>query len=67
MTEVLILYCMLGGGPEVRSAWMEFPVLLHEISMMKMEDGRNKGRKSKISKENTSLKKLHGFKFQIEF
>ena len=54
---------MFGGGPEVRSTWMEFPVLLHEISMMKMEDER-KERGKKNEKEKNS-QKLHGFKFQI--
>lgn len=48
---------MLGGGPEVRSAWMEFAVLLHEISMMQMEDGRRKGEeKNKIIEKKIPYK-----------
>lgn len=58
---------MLGGGPEVRSAWMEFAVLLHEISMMQMEDGRRKGEEKNKIIEKKIPYKLHGFKFQIEF
>lgn len=39
---------MLGGGPEVTSTWVEFPVLLHEISMIKNRRwGREKEKKVK--------------------
>lgn len=60
---------MFGGGPEVRSTWMEFPVLLHEISMMKMEDER-KGREKrmKTNEKKKNLTKIAWFQIpDIEF
>lgn len=54
---------MLGGGPEVRSTWMEFPVLLHEISTVKMEDGRReREKKNKTTPPQNDTHSIEWFK-----
>lgn len=61
---------MLGGGPEFRSTWMEFPVLLHEISTMKMEDGRRERERQGINPppQKNDTHKIACFKIpDIEF
>lgn len=50
---------MLGGGPEVTSTWVECPVLLHEISMIKNRRWRRE--KEKKSKNKTNTKKIAWF------
>lgn len=59
---------MFGGSPEVRSTWMEFPVLLHEISMMKIEDERKEREKRMKINEKKKLTKIAWFQIpDIEF
>jgi hypothetical protein len=45
---------MLGEGPKVRSTWVEFPVLLYEISMTKMEHRGEEEREREKQRERES-------------